>query len=301
MNSPFFTVVVPTYNRANFIVQTVNALLNQKFGDFELIVVDDGSTDNTQKLLAHITDPRFHYFFKENGERGAARNYGAALAKGRYVNFFDSDDLPNKNHLELAHQFWQTLKNPEWFHLSYRIITTDGSLIKNRTFSGDLAPNLYRGNCLSCNGVFVRTDIIQSIKFREERILAGSEDFELWLRLSVRFPLPSSPKISHCIVQHPDRSTSVMAYEKLRDRKLFMLKAMLEDDLVSKLPEQKRARLEADVHSYIALHNALMRGPKKLTFQHFIKALRTHNSNLFHLRTVVIVHHLFRPRWMNFG
>ena len=83
MTNILFSIVVPTYNREKFIVKTIQSLLNQTYNNFELLIIDDGSTDNTEKVVREIEDQRIQYHQKENGERGAARNYGAKLAKGK--------------------------------------------------------------------------------------------------------------------------------------------------------------------------------------------------------------------------
>src|SRR5687767_11931504 len=88
----FFSVVIPTYNRADQISDTIRSFLDQNYNRFEIIVVDDGGSDNTREVVTAFKDQRISYHYKENGERAAARNYGAALAKGDYVTFYDSDD-----------------------------------------------------------------------------------------------------------------------------------------------------------------------------------------------------------------
>ena len=97
---PYFSIVIPTFNRAALIATTINTVLKQDFNDFEIIIIDDGSTDNTETLLCHIlTDKKIIYYKQENKERGAARNQGIKMAAGKYVLFLDSDDLLNPNHL----------------------------------------------------------------------------------------------------------------------------------------------------------------------------------------------------------
>ena len=90
---PLFSVIIPTFNRADFIGKTVESVLRQTFTDFEIIVIDDGSTDNTAEIIAPIIDERLTYHFKQHEERAAARNAGTKLARGEYVTFLDSDDL----------------------------------------------------------------------------------------------------------------------------------------------------------------------------------------------------------------
>ena len=97
MHNIFFSIVIPTYNRAKFIDKAIASLLNQKYEDFEVIVVDDGSTDNTEEVVKSFNNNKVKYYKKENQERGAARNYGAKLAKGEYINFFDSGPIGDAN------------------------------------------------------------------------------------------------------------------------------------------------------------------------------------------------------------
>ena len=92
LSQPLFSVVIPTYNRAELITQAVQSVLSQTFSDFELIIIDDGSTDHTAEVVGQIEDPRLRYFQQSNKGRTAARNAGAARARGRYLTFLDSDD-----------------------------------------------------------------------------------------------------------------------------------------------------------------------------------------------------------------
>src|SRR6476660_9734655 len=117
----FFSVVVPTYNRADLITKTLQSLLNQQYTNYEIIVVDDGSTDNTEEVVKSLDNQRIIYVKKNNAERAAARNYGAAMAKGEYINFFDSDDLAYPNHMSEAIRIIKQHQKPEWFHLSYAV------------------------------------------------------------------------------------------------------------------------------------------------------------------------------------
>src|SRR5687767_197530 len=96
------SVVIPTYNRADYIARTIQSVLQQTYASFELIVVDDGSTDNTETVVSSFTDTRINYHKKANAERAAARNYGVRKANGLYITFLDSDDLFMPDHLAQA-------------------------------------------------------------------------------------------------------------------------------------------------------------------------------------------------------
>lgn len=105
---PIFTVIVPTYNRANLLRRAIDSILAQTFKEFELIIVDDGSKDNTNEIVRTYEDKRIVYIYKENGGLNSARNRGLEKARGKYIAFCDSDDcwLPEKleKHLQKYHE-----------------------------------------------------------------------------------------------------------------------------------------------------------------------------------------------------
>jgi GT2 family glycosyltransferase len=91
--APLVSVVIPTYNRAERLLRAVDSVLRQSFGSLEVLVIDDGSTDDTANVMRSIDDPRVKYFVQENQGPASARNRGAALASGQIITFLDSDDL----------------------------------------------------------------------------------------------------------------------------------------------------------------------------------------------------------------
>lgn len=99
--APFFSVILPTYNRAELLTHAVQSVIDQTFEDWELIIVDDGSTDNTRELLDTLDDSRVRYIKQENQGKGGARNTGLKFTRGQYVCFLDSDDIFYKDHLNV--------------------------------------------------------------------------------------------------------------------------------------------------------------------------------------------------------
>lgn len=95
---PKVSVIIPTYNRKDYVTEAIDSVIAQTYKDFEIIVVDDGSTDGTGKMLKEKYGDKIRYFFKENGGCASARNYGIRMSQGKYVAFLDSDDkyLPEK-------------------------------------------------------------------------------------------------------------------------------------------------------------------------------------------------------------
>ena len=283
-DSPFISVIVPSYNRAALISKTISSLQNQSYLSYEIIVVDDGSTDNTEEVVNALADHRTTYIKKNNAERAAARNFGASRANGEYINFFDSDDIALPNHLEEAVKVILKYQQPEWFHLGFAWADTEDKIFKEvNNFKGDtLNSYLITGNQLSCNGVFVRKDIILKNQFNEDRELSASEDYELWCRLSARYPLYYSTTITSLVIDHEARSVRTINGEKLIKRLKLLLFYLEKDNKLIKSMGSGFKSVKMDAHSYIALHLATEPEYKIRSIQYLFKAF--YNSPALVLR-----------------
>ncbi len=245
-DTPFFSIVIPTYNRAHLIRKTIESVLAQEDQDFEVIVVDDGSEDNTEEVVRGVGDERVHYFKKDNAERGAARNYGAIRAQGRYVNFLDSDDVLYS------------------FHLGFEKRAIEGKLLyRIDSLRGDLNEQLLRGNLLSCNGVFLRKDTAVAFPFNDDRRLSGSEDWELWLRLASRYQIHYSNEVTSVIVNHEARSVLSGDESALLNCMNLTLKYLFEDPVFVETYGRYRKLVENEFLSYTALHLAQGGKPRR--------------------------------------
>jgi len=270
----------------------------QTYPHYELIVVDDGSTDKggeiVQSLIKQHPDKKIQYHYKENGERAAARNYGAEKAMGEVLNFFDSDDVLYPNHLSEANAFLNAHPQALWFHLGYDFKNANLDLLgKGPVFKESPNRLLISGNHLSCNGVFIRKELFLRSRFTENRNLAGLEDWELWLRLAAVYPLYFSNTITSSILQHEDRSVLNNNAERLIQRVNLLMKLVEQNVSLKTFMASDVLRFKCSCTSYLSLHLALMKNQKRPALQYLFKTLALRPAFLFERRFYAILKNLF--------
>ena len=196
---PLLSVVIPTYNRADYIGLTIESVLQQTYDNIEVIVIDDGSTDNTAAVLEHFA-PKVRYVRQENAERGASRNHGLRLASGDYIAFLDSDDLWLPDKAAAGIEFLQTRSSVGLLCTDAVEIDGEGRerrILRARGSSGKVTDKLLESNFVIMPTHIARTSVVRQIgAFREERELSGSEDWEMWVRLSLVADLAYVPEVT---------------------------------------------------------------------------------------------------------
>jgi glycosyltransferase involved in cell wall biosynthesis len=228
-----FSVIVPTYNRANLIQKTLNSVFDQSFNNYEIIVVDNGSTDNTLELLAPLEKEGKIKIIRNpiNEERSLSRNLGMQAAKGRFLTLLDSDDLMYRDGLKDAYEFTQLNPEIDFFHNLYHLIDTNGNVIYQYRFPpyNNTIKSIANGNFLSCIGVFMSRLIYTNYKFETNPIIIGSEDWELWIRILAKHKLGRINKINSGIVHHSGRSITTYSLESIITRKKFIINQIKND------------------------------------------------------------------------
>jgi glycosyltransferase involved in cell wall biosynthesis len=186
---PKVSVIIPTHNRAELLKRAIQSVLNQTYQDFELIVVDDGSTDNTEEVVRSLNDEKLRYLrHDKNRGAGAARNTGIRAAEGRYVAFQDSDDewLPAKLEKQIRiiesapsevgvvyTGFWRIEDHKKVYIPSPRITPKEGNI-------HDI---LLKGNFIGTPVALVKRECFDRAGIFDEK-LPKLEDWELWIRIS---------------------------------------------------------------------------------------------------------------------
>ena len=183
------SVIIPTYNRAHLMGRAIQSVLNQTYQDFEIIVVDDASTDNTEEAVRSLKDERIRYIRHEkNKGAGAARNTGIRAANGEYIAFQDSDDewLPEKLEKQMKvfenappevgvvyTGFWRIEKNKKNYIPSSWVTQKNGNIHKE----------LLKGNFIGTPATLIKRECFKKVGLFDE-YFSALEDWELWIRIS---------------------------------------------------------------------------------------------------------------------
>jgi glycosyltransferase involved in cell wall biosynthesis len=170
--------------------EAIDSVLFQRYDDFELIVVDDGSTDGTEKLVASYL-PRLTYLYQEHQGISAARNRGITSARGEYISFLDSDDLWLREKLSFQMRFMES--HPEclicytdeiWIRKGVRV----NPMKKHRKYSGMIFEQCLPLCIVSPSSVLIARTLLDEVGIFDET-LEVCEDYDLWLRIAARYPL----------------------------------------------------------------------------------------------------------------
>jgi glycosyltransferase involved in cell wall biosynthesis len=186
------SVIIPAYNRAHTLRRALDSVIAQKGADFEILLVDDGSTDHTKLLTEGFAQkkPDFRYFYQNNQGPSAARNLGIREAKGDYLAFLDSDDewLPGK----LTAQLEFFAQNPDYLicqteEIWIRNGTRVNPMKKHRKFGGFIFEKCLPLSIVSPSCVMMKREFFETVGLFDES-LPVCEDYDLWLRTSAHFP-----------------------------------------------------------------------------------------------------------------
>ena len=192
---PLVSIIIPTYNRSSYLKEAIESVLSQTYTHFELIIVDDGSTDNTEEVIRQFNDTRIIYIKKPNeGHPGKTRNAGLRIAQGDFIAFLDDDDkwLPEK----LKEQIGAHIRKPR-IMASYTFYSIIGKATQrdHHIFPAQIERNGFLLEEMIRHGSFVltstmcfRKEVFDRIgEFAEIPNLRSGQDFDMWLRIAQHF------------------------------------------------------------------------------------------------------------------
>lgn len=217
---PVVSVIMPAFNASKYIQESICSVIAQTYSNWELIIVDDGSTDNTANIILKncTLDTRIKYFYQENGKQGKARNLGISHSKGKYIAFLDADDIwcPEKLEIQLEEIVAQNVDlvfsdsyifdNENIFDRTKRMHTA------NHIFKGEDGLKLFlTGNKIPILTVLTKKEKIALVaNFSEILTIQNAEDYHLWLKMLLNdFVFYGSEKILTFYREHDESATSL--------------------------------------------------------------------------------------------
>jgi len=194
--TPFISVIIPTYNRASVLLRAVDSVLNQNYKNFELIVVDDGSTDETSSLLSpYVTQKKIRYIKQENKGVSSARNLGALDAKGEWLSFLDSDDEWLKIKLEKQVKLIHERPDLRLIH-GEEIWVRQGKRVNPKKIHQKFGGHIYE-RCLPLCLISPSAAIIEKKLYEEmggfDENFIVCEDYDLWLKITSLYEIGFVP------------------------------------------------------------------------------------------------------------
>ena len=186
----FVSIIIPVYNRSSLLKRALDSIYNQTVAEYEIIVVDDGSTDNTAEML-RLFFPEINYFYQSNQGVSAARNKGLEHAKGDWLAFLDSDDewLPGKletqiNALQLESEFKVCHTEELWVRNGIRV----NQMQKHKKTGGWIFRQCLPLCAMSPSSILIHRSVFDAVG-SFDTTLPACEDYDLWLRITAKYPV----------------------------------------------------------------------------------------------------------------
>jgi len=277
---PKVSVIIPTYNREKLLSRAIKSVLKQTFQDFELIVVDDGSTDSTEALMDKFQkkDKRIRYIKlkKHYGGPAKAKNVGIQYSKGKYIATLDSDDewLPEK--LELQIKLFETSPNPRLGFVSCHALQIDTFSGKKSIFKIKKPKNLFEAILThdmlgSGSGMAYKKEALKKVGLFDEN-LKHAQDWEIRIRLAKEYDFDLVDKVLYKYYVHKESIThSFSIVKKEKDLRYILLKY---EPYYRENPRIYSLRLKYDGSRYIRA------GEQKKALKYFLRSIRYNPLNI---------------------
>lgn len=213
---PLFSIIIPCFNQGEFLKESISSVLNQSFIDFELLIINDGSYDDTEKIARFYVnnDERVKYFHKPNGGLSSARNYGIQLASGKYLNFLDADDLLKPSCLAENVKVIE-LKSPDLIQMGYEYLAGKSNIILHSVIpsSNFFIPAIFMGSPGPPVSFIIKSEMVKKVSLFDET-LKSVEDWDFWIRVA---------KCNPVVVYLKDVLTTYRLHELSMSRNYFVM------------------------------------------------------------------------------
>ncbi|MBY7144601.1 glycosyltransferase family 2 protein [Virgibacillus sp. NKC19-3] len=246
-----FSVIIPLYNKERYVKRAINSVLEQTHQEFEIIVVDDGSTDSSYEKAKSVKDSRIRVFRKKNNGVSSARNYGIRQASYEYIGFLDADDMWKPLFLETINSLIMKYPKAGAYGTLYEFVNQNGEVVP-RKMAGSLNKNKsgtvnYFKESLNTPLLSASSVVIPKYAFKEQGVfpegIARGEDLDMWRRIALHYEVAYVNKI--CVTYF--LNVSNMATKKKRDYNSSTMK-FVEEILIS---EKKNGPVSFDFEEYM--------------------------------------------------
>lgn len=198
---PYFSIIIPVYNKEKFVANTLKSVLMQTFSDFEIIIVNDGSTDTSEAKILDCKDSRIRYYFKKNEGVALTRNFGIEKATSNYICFLDADDYWFPNFLETMFDYISKVADQKVFSAAIEIETKNKTVPARYSISKRLdfeIVNFFDASQKDCvmwtSSVCIHKSVFEKVSVFDAKIKQG-EDTEMWIRIGLQYPIVFIHKI----------------------------------------------------------------------------------------------------------
>ena len=289
---PFISIIIPTYNSSKYLKETIYSILRQTYSNYEIIIVDDGSTDNTHETISAFKDNRIKYL-KQNINSGGPskpRNIAIAESKGDLIALFDSDDIMAENKLEEAALLFSQ-NTADFFFTNFSSIDESGTIVKENylkeyvefrkilarigpnknwfALNGDVYLELLKANFIGTSSVVFKKSIVDDLGLFDEKLKNG-DDIDLWFRIAAA---KKRMIFSKCIGHYYRQRVGSISHRGLNNIESIIT-----------LWEKQRFNSQSDIHLKIIkkrLSNAYIRyGWQTSQLKNYHKAIEHYQKSL---------------------
>jgi glycosyltransferase involved in cell wall biosynthesis len=218
---PFFSIIIPTFNRRKRLIFAIKSVLEQDYSDFEIIIIDDGSTDDTYLYVSEFLkkDSRISYYYQDNSERSVARNNGAKYSIGKYLIFLDSDDFfHEKNHLKTIFSFIVNCSNKKKLFFTGVRVLKDNDSFQSRIIKSDelLSIDFFINESIIPARVCIPREFMFEFQFDSSCIIV--EDTVLWTQIMNKYSVQYINSFGVTYLLHDNNSVNLTKNNAYKQR-----------------------------------------------------------------------------------
>jgi len=301
--NPLISVIIPAYNRAHLIEEAVNSVLNQTYQDFEILIIDDGSSDNTKQVVENFKDQRIRYIYQNNAGPSAARNNGIKNAEGEYIAFLDSDDLWAAE--KLSRQF-EIIRSNTGINLGIiscnaEGITFDNKILYRRVCSAENSAEFIKGffenpdSVISGTPAFiVKKECFEKVGYFDENLIS-LEDWDMWFRVCLEYEFRCVNEVLTYFRTHNSLSVET-PIKKAKDSYLRLLDKIFSSEKLPSEYKKVKNKIYSDAYFKIALWGIFNQNRDiNIAREFLLKSIKKDSLKIFKLKFIATLFIAFSP------